>query len=377
MRPDGMRLPTRKNGVRFMERRDLDTVARLFLAVFRDRKETPSADLLSYLEELCFGSPALTPENGSLVYENRSGTILAALIAVPMRFRVGGRQVTARLLCSFMCCGPAGMRAAACLNHHFHGLSYDLVFSDTAQVQSVGHWRAGGGDMMPVESLAWCRVFRPLQASLERLERPGKGRASRALARVLRAPAHVADGLVRRAYPRFRANGSDQLSARMVDAAAFAGVAPALLSRFDVYPDWSGEDFSWVCAMAARNTRLGPLRFCLVEDGEGRAVGVAAWCGSAGGEANVLNLLCEDGRERECVAEVLDLLEQAGHSHAVGMTQTFLFPALQMQPHVCFRHRGFFCFSSSDSDVRAAGAGGRFYAGGLASESWSRLLNDF
>ena len=372
-----MRLPTRHGGVRFLERRDLDTVASLFLAVFRDRKEAPSSDLLSYLEELCFGSPALTPENGSLVYENQAGTILAALIAVPMRFRIGGRQVTARLLCSFMCCGPAGMRAAACLNHHFHGLSYDLVFSDTAQAQSVGHWRAGGGDVLPIESLAWRRVFRPLQAALERLERPGKSRAHHALSQAMRGPARLLDGLVRRAYPRFRAKGADRFAARAVTAEEFAEIAPGLLTRFEVHPDWSGEDFSWVCAMAARNTRLGPLRFCLVEDAKGRAVGAAAWCGNAGRQAHVFNLICKEGRERDCVASVFALLEQAGHSHAVGMTQSFLLPALQMQPHVCFRHRGFFCYASRDPDVPAAAAAGSLYAGGLASESWSRLLNDF
>lgn len=360
-----------------MEPRDLATVARLFLVVFRNSESEPTPDLLSYLEELCFGSPALTPDNGSLVYENRSGEIIAALIAVPMRFRIGGRQVTARLLCSFMCRGSAGMRAAACLNHHFHSVQYDLVFSDTAQIQSVGHWRAGGGDMLPVESLAWRRVFRPLQAGLGRLEAPGKGRAQRMLAMGLRVPARLADGVVRSLYPRFRAGATAGSVARTVEAADFCAAAPALLTRFDVHPDWSAPDFAWSCSMVARNTKLGPLRFCLIEDGEGRTVGAAAWCGAPQKQAMVLNLLCEEGRERDCVAAFLALLDRSGHSHAVGMTQTFLLPALQMQPHVCFWHRGFFCFASRNPDVYAAAASGRFYAGGLASESWSRLLNDF
>jgi hypothetical protein len=378
MRPEILKSPVKAVGTRYMERRDVEAVARLFAGVFRRSHGAPGEDLKAYLEEFCFGSPAYAPETGSLVYENRQGHLLAALIGLPLRFRVGEGAVTARLLCAFMAEGRAGLRAAAALNRHFASLSYDLTFSDTAVAHSVAHWRVNGGQVLPIESLEWRRMLRPAAAVSQRIARPGVGVVRRTLGRALGPVALVGDHLLRGLRPALAAEPlADTVRVRACDARAFAAAATPLLARYRVRPDFEAEDFGWICAMAGLNTSLGPLHFALVEDGPGETVAACAWCGRPGGAASILNLPCAPGREEQVLAGLIAWFDDAGHTLVRGTARADLFEALQGLPRIGFRHRGFFCYATRNAEVREAVEHGSFYAGGLASESWSRLLTDF
>jgi len=367
--------PVATAGVRPMEPRDVEAVAKMFLSVFRGGKRRACGDLVDYLSEFCFGSPVLNRDNGSIVYEASDGRVLAALIGVPMRFRVGGDSVAARLLCSFMADGQQGLRGAAALHKHLRTSHYDLLFSDTAVPRSARHWEALKGGVLPVESLEWRRVFRPSAHLLHRTRRRWCGTGGAVLRQVSRAPAALADGVFRRAAGPGRAG--ETLSLRAVDAAAFAEAAHSFLKRFEVHPDWQCAEFEWIATMAARNQSRGRLSFALAETAAGDIKAAYAYYAKPDGPACVLNLLCAPGDEVAAVEALLVRLDADGHTMAHGMAQQFLLAALQVQPHVAFRHRGYFLYASVDDGLRAAVEAGRFYAGGLASESWSRLVNDF
>lgn len=93
--------------------------------------------------------------------------------------------------------------------------------------------------------------------------------------------------------------------------------------------------------------------------------------------ATVLNLVCEEGRERDVAAAMFARLDAEGYAVAVGMAQPFLMNAISRQRWLSFRHRGYFCMVTRHADLKEAAERNDIYIGGLASETWSRLLTDF
>ena len=354
-----------------MERRDLGAVAAMFASAFRGGRIAPGLE--AYLEAFCFGHPQLAPEIGSQVYENEAGELSAAILCVPLRFRVDGQPVTARLLCNFMAVGETGARGAACLSRHFRAKRHDFLFSDTASDASATHWKTGGGRILPIQSLEWCRVFRPLSACARRLHRSLRGEVGA----LLLSPLGLLDEGARRHRPLLVAHMPDGMTVEQVGATQFLVETRPMFGRFSVHPDWDPSEFAWLSRMVAANPSLGPLNFALMRDTSGATVGAAAYCGVGRGRASVLNLLCLEGRERESVAALLADLDRQGYCEARGMTQPFLMHALQAQKHMSFRHRGFFCIAGRLPALHRALDQDLVYAEGLSSESWSRLLTDF
>lgn len=358
---------------RAMLHQDLPAVADLFARVFRGGIRAPDDGLEAYLETLCFRSPHWTPQTGSLVYEAPPGEIHAAILSVPMRFRVDGEPVVGRLLGSFMADGNAGKRGAAWLSRHFRARNHDLLFSDTARAVSADHWRVAGGQVLPIHSLDWARVFRPLGSIALRLGQ-GRSRIGRALACL---PHGIADRLLRRARPSLRAQMPAGYGVEETDRAGFLAAAGTMLPRFTVHPDWDAAELAWLGELVAGNRHLGPLHLKLVTGRDAKPVAAYAYCGRGREKATVLNLLCREGREAVAVSALYAELDDAGYALAGGMAQRFLMTALQRHRHVTFRHRGFFCIASRRDAVNQAVRQGQFYAGGFASETWSRLLVDF
>ncbi len=361
----------RQRSGRPMERRDVAGVAAMFAMAFRNGRHDPGLD--AYLESICFGSPHVSPEIGSRVFENEAGALCAAILSVPLRFRVEGQPVTARLLCNFMAAGEEAARGAASLSRHFRGRHHDFLFTDTSSEVSAGHWKAGEGRVLPIQSLEWRRLFRPLLAEVPRLHRALRG----SVGQTALAPLRLVDAGLRRRYPRLVAKMPSGIEVEEVGAARFLSEVRPMFGRFSVHPDWDQAEFSWLTEMVESNPALGRLRFSLSRDASGAVIAAAAYCGAGRGRATVLNLLCLEGRERESVSALLADLDRQGHSEACGMTQPFLMLALQAQPHMVFRHRGYFCMAGRMPALHRAADQDLLYAEGLSSESWSRLLTDF
>jgi hypothetical protein len=371
--------------VRAMTLDDLPQVSRMFLSVFRGRASGRTGELETYLQALCFGSPLLSQDNGSLVHQAPDGALDGVLLSIPMSFLVDGRPVLGRLLCSYMSFGRSGLRAAAALNRHFRGVPHGFLFSDTSSAQSSGHWRAAGGETLAVESLDWQRVFRPMAALETRLRvrlrahLPAIARFLSASPSALTAPlTGLVDRALRRVRKSLRAPETNSVRIEAVDTERFRKAADDLLSRFRVRPNWLAGEFSWLCEMAGRNPDLGDLHLELAfEQGAAAPFAAFAYCGRPGGRVAVLNLIAGVGREDLATAALLGHLDRQGFAQARGIVNGANLVALQMQRRMTFRHRGFFCFSSHDEAVREAARSGDLYAGGLASESWSRLVTGF
>ena len=150
-----------------------------------------------------------------------------------------------------------------------------------------------------------------------------------------------------------------------------------MLQRFAVRPVWSRSEFNWLTAVAGLNTTLGEL-FCReVLNESGRVIGAYLYFGKVGETATVLNIVCEAGREFDVTAQMFHSLDAEGYAFAVGSAQPFLMNAISRQRWLSFHHRGYFCMVTRHADLKDAAQRNDIYVGGLASESWSRLLTDF
>ena len=371
-RPLGRETP-RLGNVRAMEPRDIPIVSSMFTRIFRKRQQAASEELQRYLETTFFGSPLYTPDNGSIVYDDGTGGIGSAILALPMEFTVNGRHTVAKLLCAFMSEGKAGAVGAACLARAMRAARQDMCFSDNSSPVSADHWVAGGGVVLPIQSLDWRRAFRPLKAWALTIGR----QAPLLRSRVVLGPLAVADRILRRRRPRTKPDARAGCATRAIDPAAFVECAEPMLLRFAVRPVWSRSEFDWLTAVASLNSTLGELLSREVVDEGGRVIGAYLYFGKAAETATVLNIVCEAGREFDVTAQMFHSLDAEGYVLATGSAQPFLMNAISRQRWLSFHHRGYFCMVTRHADLKDAAQRNDIYVGGLASESWSRLLTDF
>ncbi|NRQ16897.1 GNAT family N-acetyltransferase [Ensifer sesbaniae] len=363
----------RLGNVRAMEPRDIPAVSSMFTRIFRKREGAASEELRRYIETIFFGSPLYTPENGSIVYDDGTGGIGSAILALPMEFTVNGRRTVAKLLCAFMSEGKAGAVGAACLARAMRAAKQDMCFSDNSSPVSADHWVAGGGSVLPIQSLDWRRSFRPLKAWALTVGR----QVPLLRSSVVLGPLAVADRILRRRRPRTKPDAAAGCATRAIDPAAFVECAEPMLQRFAVRPVWSRSEFNWLMAVAGLNNTLGELLCREVVNESGRVIGAYLYFGRAGEAATVLNIVCEAGREFDVTAQMFHSLDAEGYALAVGSAQPFLMNAISRQRWLSFHHRGYFCMVTRHADLKDAAQRNDIYVGGLASESWSRLLTDF
>jgi hypothetical protein len=362
----------RRSGARAMARADVPAVARLFNRAFRRQQSQPGEELVRYLETVFLGSPGYAPEHGSVVHENDAGGIDSAMLSLPMEFTFRDRRIVGRLLCAFMVDGKTGAAGAARLARSLRATRQELCFSDNASPVSADHCVAGGGIVLPVQSLEWQRFFRPLAGAAIVAGRRFPMLRSRLLAAALRP----LDRLLRRWSPSVMPGRAPGCRTRTASLDEFLGCAGPMLQRFSLRPAWSKREFDWLVGVAALNRSLGALQCRKVEE-DGRTIGAFLFFGRPNHMATVLNVLCEEGREFDVTAEMFAYLDAEGYAAAVGMAQPFLMNAISRQRWLSFRHRGYFCFITRHADLRQAAERNDIYVGGLASESWSRLLTDF
>lgn len=360
-----------RSGIRPMARADIPAVEAIFRTAFA--RGRPTGDLAAYIETVFFGSPHYSEEHGSIVYDDGRKGVTAALLSLPMPFVAHDRPVMARLLCAFMSDGTkGGMLGAARLARSLRAGQVEFCFSDNASPVSADHWVASGGIALPVESLEWRRAFQPLGALLCCIGRTRAGQPAPVVAPLLRA----LDRAILARKPLIRPAPAPGCAARDAAPQAFLDHARAMTERFAVRPVWTQDYFDWLLGIVAMNRALGPLRCRTVEEA-GRTIGVFLFAGRPGATARVLNLICEEGREFDVTAQMFASLAEEGYVDAAGMAQPFMVNAVMRQRRLTFRHRGYLCLNTRHGELLESARRGDLYIGGLASESWSRLVTDF
>lgn len=346
-------------GLRYMTESDFPAVEEMFFKVFRPGRRTPDPRFRDYFHRLFQTGPIA--EAGGVLVSQDGEEIGSAIALMPITYTAFDRELTARLACAFMSRAPQS-KAAARVVLSLRARGQDMLFTDSAATTAVGHWTAGGSVVIPINSLDWQCVFRPVAYAAQRS----------------RVPAWL-DGawkLIDNAIARHRKQeiiaGPEDFE---ISLSAYAARAPEMIAHFSVRPKWERTEMEWHLTMATENQRLGKLRFFSV--GGEKASGCYAYYSGRRGVVRVLDVLALPGKEAEVVRALYRRLAAEGTVEARGSAHPHLLAALSPLPGMRFRHRAFTCVATRHQDIRDAIARHDIYIGGLAGESWSRLMTDF
>lgn len=377
LKPQPLPDPATANGranakLRAMRREDAPAIEALFQKAFAKGRST--GNLASYIQTLFFDCPHYSEEQGGLVYDDGDKGINAALLSLPMPFIVHGRPVTARLLCAFMSDGTrSGAIGAARITRSLSRSRTEFCFTDNASPVSTAHWIAAGGMTLPVQSLEWRRGFQPLGSLFSGMGCVRRtGRLPGIAAPVLR----LLDRIIVAYKPTLTPQPAPGCTTKTAAAQVFFDHAEKMTQRFAVRPAWTQAYFDWQLGIIAMNDTLGPLQ-CRTVEKDGRIIGIYLFAGQPRATARVLNFICEDGGEFDVATQMFASLASEGYVDATGMAQPFMMNAIMRQRRLTFQHRGHFCVQSCHGDLIDAAMAGDLYIGGLASESWSKLVTDF
>jgi hypothetical protein len=147
-------------GVRPLRRDDLPAAAALVQRGFPGEARRPARALAAFLGSALLDQPWADPELPSLVAEDGDGRVVGFIAAHARRLRHGDRELRAAW-CSHLIIDPDQPPAALGMRllSGFMSGPQDVSLSDTPSDVVVRMWRAAGGRVDPLRSLAWSRVL--------------------------------------------------------------------------------------------------------------------------------------------------------------------------------------------------------------------------
>ncbi|KXG84976.1 hypothetical protein [Agrobacterium bohemicum] len=346
---------------------DVPQIADLFTSVFRKRFKPDMKGLNTYLSQLLFSHPNYMPENGSMVTADGAGSVKSALITVPLSYRIGEEPVIARLACAFMAAEDANPRSIAVLIFQLRPRGDQISFSDSAAPVSVAHMKAIGGTELPVQGLRWYKIFKPISAT--------GGYMRRRIAP--RLPLNLgAGGLPNPSIIVGKPHASGY-SATEAKSDVYAAYANQFLTPYAVAPVYTADSLEWTISMSSGPNGRGKLTLAQVYDENGDICGVFSFVGAPGGEAQILDLLSPASKKDAVLETALAALKDAGFAFVSAQLRTEMISALSKHHSIWYRHVTGVCASSRSSEFKQAMQNGQAYLGGIAGESWSRLVRDF
>lgn len=346
---------------------DVPQIADLFTSVFRKRFKPDMKDLNAYLSELLFSHPNYTPDNGSMVTADGDGAVKSALITLPLSYRIGEDAVIARLACAFMAAEDANPRSIAALIFQLRPRGDQISFSDSAAPISVAHMKAIGGTELPVQGLRWYKIFKPISAA--------GGYMRRRIAP--RLPFNIGAGGLPDPSIIVGKQHASGYSVTEAKSDVYAAYANQFLTPYAVAPVYTADGLEWTISMSSGPNGRGKLTLAQVHDENGDICGVFSFVGAAGGEAQILDLLSPASKQDAVLETALAALKDAGFAFASAQVRPEMISSLSKHNSIWYRHVTGVSASSRSSEFKQAMQNGQAYLGGIAGESWSRLVRDF
>ncbi|RIK85686.1 MAG: hypothetical protein DCC69_08915 [Hyphomicrobiales bacterium] len=356
---------------------DIEAVAALFQAIFRDPAAAPPRSLAAYLRRLYLEMPGRDPEIAPLVHVEPGGDItgFVGVNALPMRH--GERRLRAAICGSLMVRDrEADPMAGARLLKAFLAGPQDISFSETASEVSARMWTGLRGVALPQYSLDWVRLIRPAAFLVDVA-------ASRLKAARLALP--LARGLDRVARGRIEPGGlrwsavpgewpvQGGLGVAEIDGADFAGLVESLTQHFALRPDWAPGQLEAIIADAGPKPDHGEAVFARVEARGGKPVGAFAYHWRPGRVARVLQVLARPGQAGPVVDCLIGDAARRGAAGLRGRTQPALLDAM-LGRRIAFTHVASTVVHSREPELVRACRDGEVFFNGVAGEHWSRLI---
>ncbi len=358
-----------RGSIRAFHRSDIPQVCHLFSQTFRLGKSYRAAKLAACLEATYFDSPGYTEATGSIVHLDRNGVLDGFMGVIAMTMVVGERTLRAGILSAYMAADPDNNPGiGVSLIRGVTARDFDLLFTDTANRTSLDIARATRFVILPAQSLEWVKIHRPAGTAAYFL-----GKRLPRLARWIVPIARSADRVLRRFLP----SGSprpDGIVSRPIAAADFAEAARPFLAHYDLKPD--PAELGWFVDQAGLQTKYGPLRIREVVDRIGRRTGLYLLYARRDGVAYALQILALPNREELVVGQMFADAAEFGAVAVRGATSPDLMKGLFRQKGLLYHHVMGTIAWTRDPEVAATLRGGNVFLGGIAGETWARIVTE-
>jgi hypothetical protein len=354
---------------------DVPRVASLFMRVFRKSKDTPSSELIDYLSNLYLQAPWHDPECGSLVHIGADGLVNGFMGVIQLNMRFEHRFLRAGVMGAFMVEKNEINRGvgARLLRTYLNG-PQDVFFSDTANQISLTFAQKLKFAILHGHSLEWIKVLQPSVAALQLCKR----KWSRLRVNSIYPFARMSDLLTRRFFQNsalFRCD-MEKSQDHIITDAEFITIAPKLIEHYQLKPDWSQSELSWLLYQARLKKRNGSLELHAVYEAGGKLLGCYVLYAEKNNIAYVLNMLSVKGKQEHIVGAVIKRVKEIGCAAVRGTVQPGCMEGLFRMPGVFYRHNGAMVAKATDPAIMDAIQSGRIFLGGLTGENWTRLSSD-
>lgn len=371
-------LETRHGSVRPLAAEDLESVAALFLAKFRQRRrhllDRAIAETAEYMREIYLDPAGQPGESNALVQINPQGRLGGFLGVLKARYELNGTALNAAIIGPLMSDpgtdhGSAGPQLLRALNQG----KFDVQLTDSANRTSLAFARPMKYQLLPVHCLGWTCVFRPAAMAAAALHRKWPGLPRLATDPCARAFDVLAKGRFEHPVPL---SSSHRVHREPIDAAQFAERLPTLLSDYSLRPSWKDGELTRLLALAAEKRADGPLHFGGTYDETGKMLGCYAFYGQAGGIANLLQIQASGSHWGATLDGLIAAAWDMGCAGITGQTQGRFMPQLFGYKNVFFRYAGGTMVRSRMAEVTEAVRSGDIFIGGLMGDRWTRLSSD-
>jgi hypothetical protein len=269
------------NAVRPFFDSDINSVAELFLKVFRKSTAPPSAALKTYFREIYLSSPWVNDSYPSLVYEHE-GKVRGFLGRIPFPMKYKGKEIVAAIGGNYMVDPEfrnplAGVR----LLKTFLSGPQNISMTDTANELGLKMWQGLGGVSAPAYGLQWIRLIRPGRFGSTVMLRSNRLAPLRILAWPV---ALVADSIIRRTSIHPRGYTKDLESRQLFEYIGHVSKVRSLS------PSYTPSTLDWIIRKAEEKRQYGALRKLAVYAEDNSVAGWFLYYPNPGGIGQVLQI---------------------------------------------------------------------------------------
>ncbi len=276
--------------LRPLSKQDLPAAAALHLRAFCTAGSAPPPGMAEEFGRVFLENPWVRDDMPPLIYEGKDGSPVGFLGVVPRPMQFRGKRILVAVSTQLMVDPERGDASAALqLGRAVFRGPQACYLADEGSDKSVKLWRMLGGSIVPVFSLRWTKILRPLRFLL----RPSEGSSS-AARRLLSSAAAPFDALLRRVGGPFRTRTSGLVGSEM-DLPGFLASLALSAQGAALSPVYDEATAAWILAMARRKRCHGALRQRLLREG-GRVVGSYIYYLRRGSTAQVLFLHASEDR---------------------------------------------------------------------------------
>jgi hypothetical protein len=357
--------------IRPLAARDLQSVADLFVRVFRRSAPPAPASLTESFRRLYLEYPARRDDIPSLVLES-GGRPAGFLGALPLPFSHRGKALTAVVAGNYMVDpGVQDPFAGVRLLKALLAGPQEVTFTDTANGPARRIWEGLGGKTLPVQSQQWLRVLRPAEfgASLA-----GRKDSLKRIEPAMRVVARMLDGLA--GMLPLPGRIADAWPSSPLEADELLRLIENLNARRALVPAYTRETLAWRLAMAAEKLEFGPLRMRAVTTPDGRTVGWFLAYPNRGGMGQVLQWSAEPHDARGVFRSMIADAEEQGSLALVGRAEPGTMREVSGGLGVFLQRDSFVEVYARDAEVLTSLLLGDAFFTRLEGEWWTRMQGD-